>query len=94
MEQVKRGTWVEIERKVLNPEDRAPGLPEDTQQVPYMMHVSGFLVESAALGDTVKIRTIIGREHTGTLIRVEPHYTHSFGNLIPEIMTIGTQEES
>lgn len=94
MAKIKAGTWVEIERVVLNPEQRAPSLPEDTKQVPYIMHVSGFLTEESELGKTARIRTIIGRYHEGKIICVEPHYSHSFGNLMPEILTIGTEEES
>jgi len=94
MSQIKAGTWVEIERIVLNPENRVPGLPEETAKVPYVMHVSGFLIEPSILGETARIRSIIGREHHGRLIRVEPNYTHSFGRTVPEILTIGTEEES
>ena len=32
---VAKGTWVEIESVVLKPEERAPGLPEDTAATPY-----------------------------------------------------------
>lgn len=94
MPEIKAETWVEIERVVLEPADRAPSLPEDTKQVPYVMHVSGFLVEPANIGEFARIRSIIGRIHEGTLIKVEPSYSHSFGKLIPELLTIGTAEES
>ena len=94
MTEIKAGTWVEIERIVLQPADRAPSLPEDTKQVPYVMHVSGFLIEPANIGDIARIRSIIGRVHEGTIIKVEPNYSHSFGKLVPELLTIGTDEES
>ncbi len=94
MAEIKAGTWVEIERIVLTPGERAASLPEDTKKLPYIMRVSGFLIEPAILGETVRVRSIIGREHEGTLIRVEPHYTHSYGNVVPEILTIGTDEET
>ena len=61
MDQMQAGTWVEIEQVILNPKQRAPSLPEDTRKVPYVMRVSGFLLEPAELGRGVHIRTIIGR---------------------------------
>lgn len=94
MTEIKAETWVEIERIVLQPAERAPSLPEDTKEVPYIMHVSGFLIEPSNIGDIAHIRTIIGRIHEGTIIKVEPSYSHSFGKLIPELLTIGTDEES
>jgi hypothetical protein len=87
------GTWVEIEQVVLTPEQRAPTLPEDTKQTPYLLHVSGFLQSEAEVGQEATIRTIIGRELTGTLKTVLPSYSHSFGTTIPELLTIGTEAE-
>lgn len=89
MSQTQPGTWVEIEQIILTPEQRAPTLPEDTKQVPYVLRVSGFLLEPAELGGPARIRTIIGRELSGTLIRINPGYSHSFGNTVPELLTIG-----
>ena len=93
MDKIKQGTWVEIERVVLKPEERAPTLPEDTQKVPYILHVSGFLTADAEMGQPVTVRTLIGRELSGSLRRVNPSYTHSFGTTIPELLTIGTEAE-
>ena len=94
MTTITKGTWVEIEQVVLAPEQRAPTLPEDTRQTPYLMRVSGFLQdEQAELGQEVRIRTIIGRELQGTLRVVNPGYSHSFGTTVPELLTIGTEAE-
>jgi 2-amino-4-ketopentanoate thiolase alpha subunit len=93
MNKILQGTWVEIERVVLSPAERAPTLPEDTRQVPYMLRVSGFLLEDAEFGREVRIRTIIGRELSGRLITVNPSYSHSFGTTVTELHTIGTGEE-
>ncbi len=82
-------TWVEIEQIVLTPEQRAPTLPEDTRATPYVLRVSGFLVEPAEVGGAARIRTLIGRELCGTLVRVNPSYNHSFGDTVPELLTIG-----
>lgn len=87
-----KGTWVEIERVLLKPEERSPNLPEDTRKCPYVLRVSGFLQDDAELGDNVKILSIIGHEHRGVLRVVSPSYSHSFGAIVPELLTIGLQE--
>lgn len=89
MSQIQPGTWVEIEQVVLTPAQRAPTLPEDTKGVPYVMRVSGFLIEPAELDGPARIRTMIGRELAGTLMTVNPSYSHSFGATVPELLTIG-----
>lgn len=93
MNQIQPGTWVEIEQVVLTPEQRAPTLPEDTKQVPYVLRVSGFLIEPSELGNAARIRTLIGRELSGVLKTVNPSYSHSFGTVVPELLTIGTEAE-
>jgi hypothetical protein len=93
MSKVVKGTWVEIEHIVLTPEQRAPTLPEETKKVPYVLRASGFLQADAELGQAVTIRTIIGRELQGTLLTVNPSYTHSFGSTVAELLTIGTEAE-
>jgi 2-amino-4-ketopentanoate thiolase alpha subunit len=91
MSKIVQGTWVEVEMIVLKPEERAPSLPEDTRKVPYVMRVSGFLLEDAALGQEVRVRTRIGRELSGQLVTVNPGYSHTFGETVPELLMIGTQ---
>lgn len=93
MAKVKKGTWVEIQQVVLTPEQRAQSLPDDTKKVPYLLRASGFLLEDAELGQDSSIQTIIGRTLSGKLITVNPSYSHSFGNTIPELLTIGTEYE-
>jgi len=93
MDKILKGIWVEIEQVLLKPEERALNLPEDTKKVPYILHVSGFLTADGELGQRVTIRTIIGRELSGTLKVVSPSYTHSFGATMPELLTIGTEAE-
>jgi hypothetical protein len=91
---VKAGSWVEIERVLLKPEERSPNLPEDTRKCPYVLRISGFLQEDAEVGSEVKIHSLIGHEHGGVLRVVNPSYGHSFGTTIPELLTIGIQERS
>ena len=92
MSKVEKGTWVEIERVLLRPEQRAANLPEDTAKTPYVLRLSGFLQEDAELGQQVRIRSLIGREHQGVLRLVNPSYTHSFGNTVPELLKIGREQ--
>jgi len=94
MSKVKKGTWVEIEQVILRPEERAPSLPEDTRQTPYILRVSGFLMEEAEVGQEAHIRTIIGRELSGILKVVNPSYSHSFGTTVPELLMSGTEGEA
>lgn len=94
MGKILKGTWVEIERVVLQPAERSTALPEDTKKVPYILRASGFLLEEADLGEFVQIRTIIGRIIDGELRTVNPSYAHSFGTVVPELLTIGTEFEA
>jgi 2-amino-4-ketopentanoate thiolase alpha subunit len=93
MSVVAPGTWVEVERIVLEVGERAPGLPADTAAVPLVLRVSGFLLEPSEVGAPARVRTLIGREHSGSLRTVNPSYTHSFGDTVAELLTIGTQAE-
>ena len=88
MSTVTKGTWVQIEQVLLTPAERAPTLPEDTRQVPYVLRVSGFLLEDAELDTEARVRTLIGRELSGALKTVNPSYTHSFGETVPELLKI------
>jgi len=90
---VAKGTWVEIESVVLPPEERAPGLPEDTAATPYVLRLSGFLAEEAEVGQEVAVRSLIGRTHRGVLREVNPSYGHSFGATVPELLAIGLREK-
>ena len=89
---VARGTWVEIESIVLQPSERAPGLPEDTARTPYVLRLSGFLEEEGEVGREVSVKSLIGRTHSGVLRLVNPGYDHSFGATVPELLHIGLRE--
>lgn len=92
MSKIAKGSWVEIEKQLLEPSQRAHNLPEETRSKPYMMRVSGFLQAEAEVGEEVTIRTMIGREHTGTLRVDNPSYMHTFGTTVPELLGIGMEE--
>lgn len=93
MEKVNKGTWVEIHRILLQPEDRSDRLPEDSKTVPYEMRARGFLLEEATLHEEVTIQTLSGRVISGRLIQIEPYYDHSYGPPVYELMHIGEEEK-
>lgn len=85
----KKGDWVRIHNVVLKAEDRTAKIPEDTQKCDLEMWLKGSLVEETAqIGDTVTVETSTGRRERGILIEENPHYTHSYGDFVPEIIEI------
>lgn len=89
MSTIKSGTWVEIEKTLLTPEQRAPQVPDDTKKTPYVMRVAGFLVSDSQLNTEVEVKTLSGRLVKGTLKVIRPHYEHSFGETVEELLNIG-----
>lgn len=88
---IKKGQWVRIHKIILDPDQRAPQLPDDTKKVPLEMWDKGYLSSDADIGDEVEIVTVTGRKETGTLIEADPYYTHDFGKFVPELLTIDKQ---
>ena len=88
-ELIEEGTWVEIQRVELLPEQRAPQVPEDTRQVPLELCVKGFLATPGRRGEEVEIVTAAGRHLRGALVDANPAYTHGFGAPLPELLDIG-----
>ena len=87
----KAGDYVQLHRVVLNPDQRAEGIPQETRRVPLELWVKGFLLRDADMGQETEVRTVTGRIAGGTLATVSPSYTHSFGACVPELLAIGTQ---
>jgi len=88
----KRGDWVQIHTIIIQPGERSARIPEDTQKVPFEMRVKGFLLDNEAdIGQDVSIRTLIGRTHSGKLVAINPRYSHTFGDPIPELLSIGVE---
>ncbi len=82
---VKKGEWVQVSQTVLEPSQRAPQVPADTKEVPLKMWVKGYLLEDSELNKTCKIETVTGRVVEGTLVCVDPKYTHNFGEYVDEL---------
>lgn len=91
MEAIK-GDWVRIHKIILSVGERAPNIPEDTQNVPLEMWDKGFLIDKKAkIGDMVEVETYIGRKETGELIEINPFWEHDYGKAVPELLYIGRQ---
>lgn len=90
-EVVPSGSWVEIRRVELGPDQRAPQVPDDTRRVPLEMRAKGFLAAPASPGDQAEIITVAGRRLRGVLSEVNPAYTHGFGSPLPELSAIGPE---
>jgi len=88
-ERAEIGDWVQIEEVVLEAGDRAPGVPDDTAEVPLLMRIKGFAQTEADVGEQVKIKTIIGREVKGKLVDTDPRYDHDFGRPVSELLEVG-----
>lgn len=91
MSAAKKGDWVQIHQIVLKPEERAPQVPEDTKQVPLELWVKGYALTEAKLGEQIEVETTTGRKVTGELVAVNPKYTHSFGEFVPELLKVDRQ---
>lgn len=91
----KKGEWVRIYNVVLEANERAQQVPDDTKKVPLEMWDKGFLLEKEVeIGDDVEVETYIGRKIKGELLEVDPYYTHSYGKSVPELLYIGRQLRS
>ena len=88
----KKNEYVRIHRNVLEAAERTGKLPEDTKNVPLEMWVKGWLQdEEAAIGDTVTVKTVVGRLETGTLLEERPCYDLNYGEYVPEILEMEDQ---
>ena len=87
----KKGDWVQIREVVLEPKDRAPQVPEDTKKTPLLLWVKGKAQGPANIGDTIEIETATSRRVKGTLTAVNPSYSHSYGEYVPELAKVGEQ---
>ena len=87
----KKNDWVRVHVTVLAPDGRAAAVPDDTKQVPLEMFVKGHLLADAEIGADCEIVTKTGRRVFGKLLEVNPHYTHSYGDYVPEIERAGDE---
>ncbi|MDR0910495.1 MAG: 2-amino-4-ketopentanoate thiolase [Spirochaetaceae bacterium] len=88
---IEKNSWVRLHRIILEPNERAPGIPSDTSSVPLEIWVKGYLQQDANIGDEAEVVTLTGRHEKGTLIEVNPAWKHGFGNFVPELLQIDRQ---
>lgn len=74
---------------VLPAGERAPQVPKDTAGVPLEMRVKGFAEHDASIGEEVTITTAIGRKVRGTLVAVNPGFSHGFARPDPALVRVG-----
>lgn len=90
----KEGQWVEVYSVVLKPEERSKDVPSDTKQVPFECWIKGWALSPATIGTKMSVKTPAGRVVKGTLTRINPGYTHTFGPGVPELSGIGQELRS
>ncbi|MDR2739780.1 MAG: 2-amino-4-ketopentanoate thiolase, partial [Treponema sp.] len=88
---IAKGSWVLIHRNIMEPSERAPQVPEDTKKVPLEMWVKGNIEADTKIGTEAEVLTRTGRRERGTLLEVNPTYTHGFGDFVPELLEISRQ---
>ena len=87
----KKGQWVQIRNIVLEAGERAAQVPEDTQAVPLVMWVKGYLIADAEIGERCTVITPTGRKVSGKLEEIEPGFSHAFGEYVPELDVVHRQ---
>lgn len=85
----KKSDWVLTHTVVLAAEQRTGQIPEDTKSVPLEQWVKGYLTADAEIGEEVEVVTRTGRRASGTLVEVNPRFSHDFGDFVPEVLQIG-----
>jgi hypothetical protein len=88
---VKKGSFVEIRRVLLEPSERAEHLPEETKKVPFEARIRGLLLRDARLGEEAEIETRIGRIVKGTLVAEDPPFTYGFGKPVRELIDVSRE---
>ena len=91
MDFAKKGDWVQIENVVLTAGNRAPAVPEDTQNCDLKLWVKGVAEHDAKVGESVTVKTATGRIVEGKLVAINPTYIHTYGEFQPELLKIEQQ---
>ena len=88
---IKKGSWVSIAKTILEPSERAKGIPDDTAATPLRMWVCGFLEDDALIGSEVNVRTKMNRVEKGILEEENPTTSVNYGDFVPEILQISAE---
>lgn len=84
----QKGDWALLHSVILESAQRAPQVPDDTHKVPLEQWVKGRLTGPARLGAQTTVITRTGRKVAGTLLEVNPRFSHDFGDFVPELLEI------
>ena len=85
---IKKGTFVRIEKTILEPNERKSKIPEETKAVPFKMWTKGILLEDCEMNEEAQIRTMANRETKGKLVEVAPMYELNYGDYLAEMTEI------
>ena len=83
---IKKGTFVRIEKTILEPEDRTAKIPEETKKVPFKMWTKGVLLNDTHLLEEAEIVTMAKRQDVGKLVEVDPFYDLNYGQFLEEMI--------
>ena len=89
--QATTGQWVEIGWTALSTGARAENIPDSTKEVPLLARVKGFALEPGEIGEVISVKTRTGRILQGELLVINPGYTHSFGEIPPQLIDVGAK---
>ncbi|MDL2212159.1 2-amino-4-ketopentanoate thiolase [Erysipelotrichaceae bacterium OttesenSCG-928-M19] len=85
---IKKGTFVRIEKTILEAEERTSKIPDDTKAVPFKMWTKGILQNDCKMNEEATIITMANRKDTGKLVEVDPMYELNYGEFLPEMIEI------
>lgn len=88
---IKKGSWVEVEKIVLEPWERSSAIPEETRSTPLKVWIRGNCLSDCNLGEDTEVETLAGRILKGMVVEEKPGYKHGFGEYVEEISFIGKQ---
>ena len=85
---IKKGSYVRIEKVILQADQRTSKIPDDTKAVPFKMWTKGILQHDANLNEEASIVTMSNRQDKGILVEVNPMYELNYGEFLPEMIEI------
>ncbi|MDF9867234.1 hypothetical protein OKW22_000803 [Bacilli bacterium PM5-3] len=85
---IKKGTFVRIEKTILEASERTAKIPDDTKAVPFKMWTKGILQNDCEIGEEATIISMAKRQDTGKLVEVDPMYELNYGDFLPEMVEI------
>jgi hypothetical protein len=85
---IKKGSFVRIEKIILQADERTSKIPKDTKATPFKMWTKGFLQEDCVMNEKATIKTKANRIDSGKLVEVNPMYELNYGEYLPEMTEI------